>query len=154
MDLSKFIKNFSKIYSTRYKIKGCTVFLVRNPERVPPYIVETVIKHGIVYEDNIFLSLEKVDKPFGIESSFAKDLCKGIRYAVIKYGYQEIVNVEKELRNLDINERLVFYRVDNVYSENLIWKLFGLIKKFFSNFTEFYKLPPKKVYEVVVRIEI
>lgn len=154
MDLNKFIENFSKIYSTRCKIKGCAVFLIRNPERVPPYIVETVIKHGIIYEDNIFLSLEKADKPFGIESYFAKDLCEGIRYAVIKYGYQEIVNVEKELRNLDINERVVFYGVDNVYSENLIWKLFGLIKRIFSNFAEFYKLPPQKVHGVVVRIEI
>lgn len=154
IDLNKFIENFSKIYSTRCKIKGCAVFLIRNPERVPPYIVETVIKHGIIYEDNIFLSLEKADKPFGIESYFAKDLCEGIRYAVIKYGYQEIVNVEKELRNLDINERVVFYGVDNVYSENLIWKLFGLIKRIFSNFAEFYKLPPQKVHGVVVRIEI
>lgn len=154
MDLNKFIENFSKIYPNKCKIKGCAVFLVRNPERVPPYIVETMIKHGIVYEDNIFLSLQKIDQPFGIKSYFAKDLCEGIKYAVIEYGYQEIVNVENELRNLDINERVVFYGVDNVYSENLIWKLFGLIKRIFSNFAEFYKLPPQKVHGVVVRIEI
>jgi KUP system potassium uptake protein len=81
-------------------------------------------------------------------------LCPGIKYAVIEYGYQEIVNVEKKLRNLDINERVVFYGVDNVYSDNIIWKIFGLIKRTFSNFAEFYKVPAQKVHGVVVRVEI
>lgn len=154
MDLNTFINNFLKIYPKKCKIKGCAVFLLRSKERVPPYIVETMIKHGIVYEENIFLSLKKLDQPFGIRSYFSEDLCEGIKYAVIEYGYQEIVNVEQELRNLDINERVVFYGVDNVYSDNPIWKLFGLIKRIFSNFADFYKLPPQKVHGVVVRIEI
>jgi len=154
MPKENFIENFNKIYPKKCHIKGSAVFLVRSIERIPPYIVETMIKHGIVYEENIFLSLKKLDRPFGIRSYFAEDLCPGIKYAVIEYGYQEIVNVEKELRNLDINERVVFYGVDNVYSDNIIWKIFGLIKRIFSNFAEFYKLPAQKVHGVVVRVEI
>lgn len=154
MDLQTFINNFQKIYPSKCKIKGCAVFLIREKERIAPYIVETMIKHGIIYEENVFLSLKKLDQPFGIKSYIAGEICPGIKHAIVEYGYQEIVNVEQELRNLDINERVVFYGVDNVYSENLIWKLFGLIKRIFSNFADFYKLPPQKVHGVVVRIEI
>lgn len=65
-----------------------------------------------------------------------------------------MVNVDKELRKLKINERVIFYGVDNVYSDSVVWKIFGLIKRVFSNFADFYKLPPQKVHGVVVRIEI
>ncbi|MGC8941834.1 MAG: KUP/HAK/KT family potassium transporter [Sulfurihydrogenibium sp.] len=154
MEVEKLIENFNKVYPNKCHIKGTAVFLLRDIKRIPPYIVETVFNHGIVYETNIFLSMVKKDSPFGIKSYFKEDLTQGIKYAVIEYGYQEIVNVERELRNLDINERVVFYGVDNVYSEKLIWKLFGLIKRIFANFAEFYQLPPMKVHGVVVRIEL
>lgn len=154
MDLSKFLEAFDKVYSKGHVIKGTAVFLLRNIDRIPPYMVETIIKHGIVYEENIFLSLNKLEQPFGISTKFKSDLNSHIRHIVIEYGYQEIVNVDQELRKLKVNERVIFYGVDNIYSHNIVWKLFGLIKRIFSNFADFYKLPPQKVHGVVVRIEI
>ncbi|MEZ0323769.1 MAG: KUP/HAK/KT family potassium transporter [Hydrogenothermaceae bacterium] len=154
MDLNKFLEAFNKAYSKGHKIKGKAVFLLRDINRIPPYMVETMIKHGILYEENIFLTLNKLDKPFGIKVYFKKDINPHIKHITIDYGYQEIVNVEEHLRNLKINERVIFYGVDNVYSENIIWKLFGLVKRIFSNFADFYKLPSQKTHGVVVRIEI
>ncbi|MEJ5173082.1 MAG: KUP/HAK/KT family potassium transporter [Hydrogenothermaceae bacterium] len=154
MDLNKFLEAFDKVYSKGHIIKGKGVFLLRDINRVPPYIVETMIKHGIIYEENIFLTLNKLDEPFGIKAYFKEDLNPHIKHITIDYGYQEFVNVDECLRDLKMNERVIFYGVDNVYSNNIIWKLFGLIKRVFSNFADFYKLPPQKVHGVVVRIEI
>ncbi len=154
MDLEKFLEVFNKVYSKGRVLKGTAVFLIKDVRKIPPYVVTSVINHGILYEQDVFLSLKKLEKPFGINVTFCEDLDLHIKHVVIEYGYQEIVNLDKELKKLNINERVIFYGVDNIYSHGLVWKLFGLIKKVSPNFADFYRLLPQKVHGVVVRIEI
>ena len=144
---------FYTAYETCPKIEGTAIFLIRDVKKIPPYVFITMFKHGIIYENNFFLSLIKKDEPFGVEIMVKEELAKGLRLVEIKYGYSEVLDVEKMLKNIEIRERVIFYGMEHIKSEKLIWNLFAVMKKALPAFVEFYKFPPEKIHGVTVRVE-
>ncbi|ADC88908.1 K potassium transporter [Thermocrinis albus DSM 14484] len=153
MPFKDFLLTFEKFYQQNPKIKGSAIFLVRDLRFVPPYVVQTIFQQGILYEDNVFLSLVKKDEPFGVETLLKGSIATGLRLVEIKYGYMEILDIEKELRKAGIEERVIFYGVEQVYTEKILWKIFGWIKRSTPSFVEFYQFPPHKLHGVTVRVE-
>ena len=151
--LKDFILEFEKLYKTSPKIKGTAIFLVRDPQNIPPYVIQTMFEHGILYEDNVFLSLVKKEEPFGVETLLKGNVSEGLRLLEIRYGYMEIIDIEGELRSVGIQERAIFYGVEYVYTNKLLWKAFSLLKRITPSFVEFYKFPPEKLHGVAVRVE-
>ena len=82
--------------------------------------------HGVIYETNVFLSIIKRDDPFGITGFFKEDLAKGLKVFEIQMGYMEIIDVEEVLREEGIEERVVFYGLEDIPAKNIIWKIFAL----------------------------
>jgi KUP system potassium uptake protein len=153
MPLEEFLVKFYTSYETCPKIEGTAIFLIRDVKKIPPYVFITMFKHGIIYENNLFLSLIKKEEPFGVEVMVKEDLAKGLKLVEIKYGYSEVLDVEKILKNIEIRERVIFYGVEHIKSEKLIWNLFAVMKKALPAFVEFYKFPPEKIHGVTVRVE-
>lgn len=154
MPFKDFVLKFENAYRSTEPIPGTAIFLIRDLKFIPPYVINTMFEHGIVYEDNVFLSLIKDDKPFGVEGFIKGSITKGLRLAEIRYGYMEIPNVEEELRKLGIKERVIFYGMEQVYTEKFVWKIFGLIKRVSPSFVEFYRFPEDKLHGVTVRVEL
>jgi hypothetical protein len=67
-------------------------------------------------------------------------------------GYMEIVNVVGLLKERAIDEKTIFYGVENIVSDIPLWKLYGIIKKVSPPFVQFYALPPEKIHGVVTRV--
>ncbi|MEK7197684.1 MAG: KUP/HAK/KT family potassium transporter, partial [Nitrospirota bacterium] len=109
MPLEDFLHKFHRVYTTTEKIKGTALFLIRDVKQIPFYITQTMFFHGILYEDNIFVSITKRDDPFGITGFFKEDLSSGLRVFEVQMGYMEVVDVEEVLREAKIEERTVFY---------------------------------------------
>ncbi|MEW6587367.1 MAG: potassium transporter Kup, partial [Nitrospirota bacterium] len=118
------------------------------------YITQTMYFHGIIYEDNILVSIIKRDDPYGITSFFKPDLAPGLRVFEVQMGYMEVVDIEEELRGAGIEERTVFYGVEEISTMNPIWKLFYFIKRNTSIFIRFYNFPPKKLHGVLTKVEL
>ncbi len=154
MPIEDFLHKFNRVYSTTEKIKGTSLFLIRDVKEIPFYITQTMFFHGIIYENNIFISIIKRDDPFGITSFFKDDLAEGLRVFEIQMGYMEVVDIEEELRGAGIEERTVFYGVEEISTMNPIWKLFYFIKRNTSTFIRFYQFPPKKLHGVLTKVEI
>jgi KUP system potassium uptake protein len=154
MDLNVFLGEYNKLYSSINKIKGTALFFARDVSRVPPYIANTMFENNIVYEDNIIVSMIKLDNPFGVTSSFKETLADGLRIFEIKMGYMEVVDVEKILNESGIDEKTIFYGLEDIVTENIIWKVYSTIKKLTPPFVQFYKLPPHKLHGVLSRIEM
>lgn len=150
----EFVLKFEKLYKQVPKIEGTAIFLIRDLKLITPYIVQTMFDHGIVYTDNVFLSLIKKDEPFGVEILVKGSIAEGLRLVEIKYGYMEVLDVDKELQRVGIGERVIFYGVEYIYTNKLLWKLFGWIKRSTPSFVEFYKFPYKKLHGVAVRVEL
>ncbi|MEN2985992.1 MAG: KUP/HAK/KT family potassium transporter [Thermodesulfovibrionaceae bacterium] len=150
----EFLHKFSRFYPANPKIQGTALFFIRDSNHFPPYVVETLFFHGILYEENIFISLIRKNEPFGITTSSLKELCPGAKILEIAYGYMEYVNVENILREQGINERAIFYGFEDIKTENPIWKLYAFIKQASPHFVKFLELPPTKLHGVITRVEM
>jgi len=154
MPLEEFLHKFTRVYSTAGKIKGTALFLIKDFKEIPFYITQTMFYHGIVYEDNIFVSIIKRDDPYGVTGFFREDIATGLRVFEVQMGYMEVIDVEEILREAGIEERTVFYGLEDIASENLIWKVFSLIKRVTPTFIQFYKFPYKKLHGVITKVEL
>jgi len=154
MPKDEFIRKFQMVYPTTPKIRGTALFLVKEVKDIPPYLVQIMFFHGILYEENIFLSIIKRDDPFGIAGFFKNDLAPGLRVFEIQMGYAEVVDVEELIREAGIDERAVFYGLEDISGRNIIWKTFSLLKRVTPNFIQFYRFPYKKLHGVMTKVEI
>ncbi len=154
MEQDAFLEEYNKIYKNFNKIKGTALFFARDTKKIPPYIVNTMFYNNIIYEDNIIVSLIKMDNPYGVMGSFKDYPADGLRVFEIYMGYMEVVDVEKILKEAGIDEKTIFYGLEDIVTDNLIWKIYSTIKKLTPPFVQFYKLPPHKLHGVLSRIEM
>jgi KUP system potassium uptake protein len=149
-----FIEKYNQLYASENKIKGTALFFSRDINRIPQYISRIMFKNNIIYENNIFVSIVKCDSPFGVSSSFTKEIAKGLRVFEIKLGYMEVVDVEQILKDKGIYEKTIFYGTEDIITRNVIWKIFSMIKKLSPSFVQFYKLPSEELHGVMTRFEM
>jgi KUP system potassium uptake protein len=153
-DIDKFLKEYNELYKSMPKIKGSALFFARDINKIPYYITTTLFENNIIYENNIIVSIYTKNVPYGIESKFENDIAPGLKHFIIKAGYLEILNIENILRVYNVNEKVIFYGIEEVISNNIIWKIFALIKKLSPSFVRFYNLPAEKIHGILMRIEI
>ncbi|PKL51877.1 MAG: potassium transporter Kup [Nitrospira bacterium HGW-Nitrospira-1] len=154
MPLEEFLHKYRRVYATNAKVNGTALFLLKDVKEVPFYITQTMFYHGVLYEDNIFVSVIKRDDPFGITGFFRPDLADGLRVFEIQTGYMEVVDVEEILREAGIEERTVFYGLEDIITGNPLWKAFYFIKRNTPPLINFYKFPPKKLHGVFTKVEM
>ena len=113
-----------------------------------------MFKNNIIYEDNIIVSIVKREDPFGVTGFFKESLAPGLRSFEIQMGYMEVPDVEEILREAGIQEKTIFYGVEDILPTNIIWQIFSVIKRLTPNIVQFYKLPYNKLHGVVTRVEM
>jgi KUP system potassium uptake protein len=154
MDLNIFLEKYNQAYKTMSRIKGSALFFAREAKSIPPYIVNTMFTNDIIYEDNVFVSIIRRDDPFGVIGYFKENLADGLRVFEIQTGYMEIVDVEEILKEAGIDEKAIFYGLEDIATRNFIWKIFSMIKGVTPSFVQFYKLPSHKLHGVITRVEM
>jgi len=154
LTLDVFLLSYNQIYAAVPKIRGTALYFAKDAHSIPPYVVHTMFKNNIVYEDNIIVSIVRREDPFGITGFFVADMAPGLRAFEIQMGYMEIPEVEDILRENGINEKTIFYGVEDIYATNIIWQAFSVIKKLTPNIVQFFRLPPNKLHGVVTRVEM
>ncbi|HLE19110.1 MAG TPA: KUP/HAK/KT family potassium transporter, partial [Syntrophales bacterium] len=154
LPIDLFMLSYNQVYPAVNKIQGQALFFARNVKVIPPYIVHTMFKNHIVYEENIIVSIVRTEHPFGATSFFRDDLAPGLRVFEIQIGYMEVVVVEDILSKAGIQEKTIFYGVEDIIAGNIIWKIFSMLKKLTPNIVQFYKLPSNKLHGVVTRVEM
>lgn len=153
--IEDFLKQYEAKYLNSSKLDGTGLFFIRDVHFIPPYIAKTMFINNIIYKDNIFISINVTDEPFGISWQFKDDLSDGLRVFDIRMGYMESgVDIDKIFRNAGINEAVVFYGVEDIMTDNPIWKFYSLIRKITPSFVQFYRLPAEKLHGVVTRINL
>jgi len=154
MKIDNFLEKYNRIYATENKISGTALFFSRDLDKIPEYISHVMFKNNIIYENNIFVSIVKSESPFGVESSLTKELTRGLSIFEINVGYMEIVDLAQILKDKGIYEKTIFYGIDDIFTSNIIWKIFSVIKKVSPSFVQFYKLPPEELHGVMTRLEM
>ncbi len=146
--------SYEQIYKNSNKIKGTALFFARSINEIPAYMAHCIISSNIIYERNIIVSIERTDQPYGVSSEMFENLATGLDGFVIKAGYLEILDIQSILKQYDINEKVIFYGVEDITTKNILLKIYSFMKKITPNFIQFYKLPFKKIHGVITRVEI
>ena len=154
LPLDVFLLSYNQIYKASNKINGAALFFSRDAKEMPPYIIHTMFKNNIIYEDNIIVSIVKREDPFGITGFFKEDIAPGLRSFEIQMGYMEVPDVEEILREAGIHEKTIFYGVEDIIPTNIVWQIFSVMKRLTPNIVQFYKLPANKLHGVVTRVEL
>lgn len=154
LDFDIFQTSYSQIHAKGKNIPGTALFFVKEWNVIPPYLIHCIIRSNIIYERNVLISIVRTDEPYGIETSVKKHLAEGIEAFVVTAGYMEFLDIEALLKQHGIQEKVIFYGIEDIKTDNILWKLFGLIKRQTPNFVQFNNLPAAKLQGVVTRVEM
>lgn len=152
--LEDFLEQYLTFQKTAMKLKGSSLFFVRDIKMVPTYVSQTMFQNNIVYEDNILISVVTRDDPFGVIGFFKGSLAPGLRIFEIHRGYMEMLDVDRILRNASINAQVVFYGLEEIRTKNIFWKIYSAMKRLVPSFVQFYRLPPHKLHGVMTLVEM
>jgi KUP system potassium uptake protein len=152
--LEKFLERYSLAYATRNKLQGTALFFLKDPQEIPPFMIRSMFINNILYENNILVTIIKRDDPFGVTGFFKEKLANGLSVFEIQTGYMEIPDVEEILKEAGIEEHTIFYGLEDIVTDNIIWKIFSIIKRLNPSFVQFYKLPAHKLHGVMTRVEM
>ncbi|CAG0966909.1 KUP/HAK/KT family potassium transporter [Geobacter sp.] len=153
LDLETFLLSYEQIYA-KGPIRGTGLFFTRETDVVPPYVVHCIIRSNIIYERNVFISLVVTDEPLGVETALTKGIGPGLDAFRIEAGYMEVVDIEALLKQNGIQEKVIFYGVEDISTRNPVWRFFSVLKKLTPNFVQFHKLPASRLQGVVTRVEM
>ena len=154
LDMDVFMLSYEQIYAKGRNIPGTGLFFIKGLDVIPPYIVHCVIRSNIVYERNIFISITRTDDPFGFTTQHQTDVGPGLEFFEVTAGYMEVLDIEGALKQHGIQEKVIFYGIEDIETRNPIWRVFALLKKLTPNFVQFHKLPAAKLQGVVTRVEM
>jgi KUP system potassium uptake protein len=152
LDRESFLTSYRQIYA-RVRIPGTGLFFTREVPAIAPYVVHCIIRSNIVYERNVFASIVRTDEPFGVFTC-QEQIDPGLESFQIRAGYMERLDIEGILRENGIREKVIFYGVEDITTDNLAWRLFAILKKLTPNFVQFNQLPASKLQGVVTRVEM
>lgn len=154
LDFDTFELAYNQIYAKERNIPGTGLFFVKEWSVIPPYLVHCIIRSNIIYERNVLISIVRTDEPYGLETVLKTGLSTGLDAIEVKAGYMEIMEIEDILKGNGIQEKVIFYGIEDIETKNIAWRLFSTIKRQTPNFVQFNKLPAAKLQGVVTRVEM
>nr|WP_320161022.1 KUP/HAK/KT family potassium transporter [uncultured Methanoregula sp.] len=152
--LEDFIPRFNEIYRSVNRISGTALFFARDFRKLPQYISRIMFTNNILYEDNIVISIIRTEQPFGVTWGVTREITPGLSIFEIYLGYMEIVDIGSILKEAEIDEKTIFYGMEDIITEHMIWRIFAAIKHLSPSVVQFYKLPSDKIHGVVSRVDM
>ena len=154
LEFKTFLISYEQIYRMGRTIPGTALFFCRDYRMVSPYIIHNIFRSNIIYDRNILISITRTAEPFGVMAHLKQDLGPGLEAFEVQAGYREILDIESLLKQHGIQEKVIFYGVEDIVTRNPIWQMFSLIKRVTPNFVQFSKLPPSRLQGIVTRVEM
>ena len=152
--IDDFLKQFNEVYISINRISGSALFFARDFRRLPQYIPRIMFTNNIIYDDNIIVSIIRTEQPFGVTWGVTREITKGLSIFEIYLGYMEIVDIGAILKDAEIEEKTIFYGMEEIVTTHPVWRIFAAIKRLTPSMVQFYKLPSDKIHGVVTRVEL
>jgi KUP system potassium uptake protein len=152
--LDDFLVKFNEIYSSVNRISGTALFFARDFRKLPQYVPRIMFTNNIVYDDNIIISIIRTEQPFGVTWGVTREIARGFSIFEIYLGYMEIVDIGSILKEAEIDEKTIFYGMEDIITTHIAWRIFAAIKRLSPSVVQFYKLPSDKIHGVVTRVDM
>jgi KUP system potassium uptake protein len=151
------------------RVPGIAVFMSGNPIGTPPALRHNVIHNRVLHDKVVILTVETADVPRVARSDrpLVEEIGEGFYRITIRYGFMDEPNIPQELHRLS-SPALPFAESQVSYvlgRETLLasakpglarWRerLFALMSQNAQRATAFYRIPPERVIEVGVQVEL
>jgi KUP system potassium uptake protein len=165
--LRSFIQDATKNSFTR--VPGTAIFLNSDPDGTPIAMLHNIKHNMVLHQKNVVVTIvtEEVPHVRPAERFQFENLGGGFYKVVLRYGFMEDPDVPNALRSLrdhglDIDPLMSTYilsrntLIASKYPGMALWreKLFVFLSRNASRPTEFFRLPPNRVVELGMQIEI
>ncbi|HBM14789.1 MAG TPA: potassium transporter Kup [Lentisphaeria bacterium] len=152
--IEDFIPAFFTQYNSLPKLHGTALYLVRDGMNIPLFVEHSMIRNQIIYEDNIIVQIKRKEGPWGSSFGFKPDFTKGLRLFEINVGYMEKMNLEAIFIEAGIQKRAIFYGIEDIETDSIIWQTYALIKKIFPRTVKYYNLPVSELHGIIIRVTL
>ena len=151
------------------RVPGTAVFMTAQPTGTPSALAHNVRHNKVLHEHVVLLTARTEPTPFVSEDRrvFVERLTEGIVYATALYGFMEDPNIPEALKRvrdqglkLDLDDITYFLGKETliVTAERgmAVWreKLFVVMARNAVRATAFFRLPPDRVVELGVQVEM
>lgn len=151
------------------RVRGTAVFLSSSPSGVPPELFHPFRDLGVLYEKLIFFTAVAIERPFVKEAERVdlQSLGEGVFRVIAYHGYMETPNAPASLRRakekglpIEIEDLRYFLGRKSLLptgtSTMPAWrkKLFLLLSRNAATASTYLRIPPEKVVELGMEIEI
>ncbi len=162
-----FLKRIDSERPTR--IRRGAVFLTGDPSGTPPALIHNLEHNQVLHQPVVLLTVETEEVPFVFSSGrlSVSPLGAGFYRAIARYGFMQdpsvpeiVARLREQGLDLRMEELTFFLGGENVVPTRLpgmaLWreKLFALMTKNALRATEFFRIPPSRVIEVRMQVEI
>ncbi len=151
------------------RVPGTAVFMSGNPIGTPPALRHNVAHNKVLHERVIILSVETAETPHlaGIDRYEVDEIGEGFWRITIRYGFMEEPDIPRELAAMrhprltfDLNQVSYFLGRETLRPTAKPgmspWRerLFVWLSRNAQTATDFFNLPPDRVVEVGVQVEL
>ncbi|MFJ1302915.1 potassium transporter Kup [Pseudomonadota bacterium AL_CKDN230030165-1A_HGKHYDSX7] len=153
------------------RVQGTAIFMTMNPDHVPPALLHNLKHNKVLHEHVIFLTIKVADVPYiaAHERFVVEKISASSWTVVIHYGFKEDPDVPEALRlvaeaypEIDLEPmRTSFYlsRQTVVAARRPAlsgWRraVFSFLARNSTRSTKFFKIPPNRVVEMGMQVEL
>ncbi len=154
------------------RVAGTAVFMHSNPQRVPSALLHNLKHNKVLHEQLVFLTVRSADVPFiAEEERFALlDVHENAWQVTVQYGFKEEPNVPEVLEQvqrlhpeIDLSPMVVSYFMSRQtimvsrrapLIKRYRRRLFAFMSRNATRSTRFYRIPPNRVIEMGIQVEL
>jgi len=154
------------------RVPGTAVFMHSNPQRVPSALLHNLKHNKVLHEQLVFLSVKSADVPFISQADrfVISEVDVNAWQVTATYGFKQEPNVPEVLEQvhaahpqIDLSPMVVSYFMSRqtIMVSNrapLIKRyrrrLFAFMSRNAARSTRFYKIPPNRVIEMGIQVEL
>jgi KUP system potassium uptake protein len=160
------------LHDTVPRVPGTAVFMHSNPQRVPSALLHNLKHNKVLHEQLVFLSVKSADVPFISQADrfVISEVDVNAWQVTATYGFKQEPNVPEVLEQvhaahpqIDLSPMVVSYFMSRqtIMVSNrapLIKRyrrrLFAFMSRNAARSTRFYKIPPNRVIEMGIQVEL
>ena len=151
------------------RVEGTAVFLFKDLGMAPPALISNIRHNKVVHENTLVVSVDTADEPrvSPEERCEVETVAHGVHQVLLRFGFMEEPNVPEALASCSgrgfrfrPDEATYFIGRESVFAGKApgmnpwLERLFVLLNRGADSAARFFGLPPDRVFEVGMRIEL
>jgi KUP system potassium uptake protein len=153
------------------RVHGTAIFMTMSPGNVPPALLHNLKHNKVLHDHVLFLTIRSADVPYvsSDERFSVTKLSASSWQAMVTYGFKEEPNVPEVLREvaeaypeLDLEPMRTSYYLSRqtvvAAKRPAMWRwrraLFAFMSRNSTRSTKFFKIPPNRVVEMGMQVEL